>query len=310
MGRFFQERCRVIRNDRIREGFYILTLEGPQMAALAQPGQFVGILPPDTTRAPRAYDTAEELIAATCGDQQAPQPIVRRPFSYYESDPASGQFKIHAQVIGRGTELLGRVTPGAELDCLGPLGLPLPLDDPADWTILVGGGVGVAPFPFAARRLREMGRQVIALCGARASHLLPLSACERPPIELPGGTLEGPLLGIPEFEALGVPSAYSLDRGGPIGFKGYVTQLLEQVLGLLGTDRVVIHACGPWPMMRATAAVARDHQLPCWLLLEEFMGCGAGACMSCVVPVGRSDDWRYRRICVEGPAFRAEEVVW
>ncbi len=311
MSQFFQERCTVVDNQRIRDGFFILTLEGPQMAARAAPGQFVGILVPHVEEPPRSYDSEEQLLAEAAGRwPPAPRPLVRRPFSYYDCFPQSGRFQIHGQVVGRGTDTLSICQPGQVLDCLGPLGRPLPLDQPAEWTLLVGGGIGVAPFPYVARQLVARGRKVLALCGARDPELLPLSAFERPEIELPGGSLGGPLLGIPEFEALGVPSAYSLDQGGRIGFKGFVTQLLDDALDRLKDVSVVIHACGPWPMMRATAAVAGRRQLPCWLLLEEFMGCGAGACMSCVVPVGQADSWCHKRVCVEGPAFQAEEIVW
>lgn len=308
---FFQQSCAVVSNRRVREGFHVLTLEGAQLAEAARPGQFVGVLIDSPEPAARAYEGPEEFLAAAAGRwPPEPHPIVRRPFSFHDCFPEAGQFQIHFQVVGAGTAALADARPGQQLDCLGPLGQPIELVEPEGSAVLVGGGIGVGPFPFMARALSARGVSLLALCGARDASLLPLSACRRGGIELPAGRLDGPLLGMPEFEALGVPSAYSVDVGAPLAFRGFVTELLDRALGLMGGRRPTVYACGPWPMMRATAAVARQRELPCWLLLEEFMGCGAGVCMSCVVPVGEPDAWHYERVCTSGPGFKAETVAW
>jgi dihydroorotate dehydrogenase electron transfer subunit len=39
------------------------------------------------------------------------------------------------------------------------------------------------------------------------------------------------------------------------------------------------------------------------------MGCGLGACGACVTRVRDNGDWRYSRICVDGPAYDAAELV-
>ena len=39
------------------------------------------------------------------------------------------------------------------------------------------------------------------------------------------------------------------------------------------------------------------------------MACGIGICFSCVAKIrDASGKWDYRRTCVEGPVFRAEDV--
>lgn len=39
------------------------------------------------------------------------------------------------------------------------------------------------------------------------------------------------------------------------------------------------------------------------------MACGFGACFSCVTKVRQPDGgWDYRRTCIEGPVFRAEQL--
>jgi len=64
-------------------------------------------------------------------------------------------------------------------------------------------------------------------------------------------------------------------------------------------------------MLKKTAAIAREHQLPCDVLLEERMGCGIGACMSCAVRIKDENGGpAYVRACVEGPVFDAAVVDW
>ena len=60
---------------------------------------------------------------------------------------------------------------------------------------------------------------------------------------------------------------------------------------------------------RAQAEVARKLGLPCQVSLESPMACGLGICYSCVAKIrGASGQWDYRRTCVEGPVFEAEDV--
>jgi dihydroorotate dehydrogenase electron transfer subunit len=43
--------------------------------------------------------------------------------------------------------------------------------------------------------------------------------------------------------------------------------------------------------------------------LEKRMGCALGACAACVTKVVDGDDWRYSRICIEGPVYDAARLV-
>ncbi|MCD6501861.1 dihydroorotate dehydrogenase, partial [bacterium] len=40
--------------------------------------------------------------------------------------------------------------------------------------------------------------------------------------------------------------------------------------------------------------------------LEERMACGIGVCQGCVVPTKDG----YKRVCKDGPVFRADEIEW
>jgi dihydroorotate dehydrogenase electron transfer subunit len=102
---------------------------------------------------------------------------------------------------------------------------------------------------------------------------------------------------------------YSTDDGS-YGFGGFVTDLLEQKTDLFPGGSVV-SACGPLVMMRQVWKLAREHLWLCHVSLEQFMACGVGACNGCVVDCKAAGDKVVRkRVCKDGPVFKAEELVW
>jgi dihydroorotate dehydrogenase electron transfer subunit len=74
------------------------------------------------------------------------------------------------------------------------------------------------------------------------------------------------------------------------------------VVDLIGDDADYYYACGPEPMLKALGKLELDGQLS----FEERMGCGFGACMGCSCKTLTG----YKRICVEGPVMKTEEIKW
>ena len=97
-----------------------------------------------------------------------------------------------------------------------------------------------------------------------------------------------------------------LDVLGPLGH-GFVTDVLkEQIASASG-----VAACGPKPMLKAIAAIAKQAGVPCQVSMEERMGCGIGACLVCACALKAKDgETRYGHVCKDGPVFNAEEVEW
>jgi dihydroorotate dehydrogenase electron transfer subunit len=60
-----------------------------------------------------------------------------------------------------------------------------------------------------------------------------------------------------------------------------------------------IYTCGPDPMMKALAAIAREKGVVCEASLENTMACGFGACLCCVVKTTEG----HKCVCTEGPVF-------
>lgn len=200
---------------------------------------------------------------------------LRRPISVCDWDDRS--FTIVYAVVGDGTERMSRMLPGESLDILVPLGTGFDPDDGAERPVLLGGGVGCPPLYGLARRLLERGVRPTVVLGFNSAEKMML---------------------LDEFRALGL-DVYVATLDGSYGTKGFVTDAMREN----GLDPDYFYACGPTPMLRA---VCLGLDIPGEVSLEARMGCGFGACVCCSVEtVGGS-----KRICMEGPAFRKEELIW
>ncbi len=87
---------------------------------------------------------------------------------------------------------------------------------------------------------------------------------------------------------------------GSLGKKGFVTKLLETEI--LKNRPNIIYTCGPLPMLKAVADIAKTHNIPCQVSIETIMACGMGACLGCAVKPNETSD-RYHHTCIDGPVF-------
>jgi dihydroorotate dehydrogenase electron transfer subunit len=213
-------------------------------------------------------------------------PLLRRPLSIHAKE--GGAVEIFFQIAGRGTARLARMKEGEALDILGPLGRGFDLapDVRGKTAFLVGGGRGIAPLYFLSRELRARGAKVKILYGGRSLRDLPVR--ER-------------------FLRDGTDIACATDDGS-FGRPGFVTDLLEAEIASAAPD--LLFVCGPDPMMRTAAGIARARGIPAQISLESVMGCGFGACWGCVKRIARGDGGRWRKICEDGPVFLADEILW
>jgi dihydroorotate dehydrogenase electron transfer subunit len=220
-------------------------------------------------------------------------PMLRRPFSIFEILRSAGQItgiSLLNKRIGVGTSLLYEARPGDRLACLGPLGRPFPAVDPPAEAWMIAGGVGLAPFVTLGEALAARGTASTLFYGARTS---------------------ADLFREDLFEPLGVRLVV-VTEDGSLGERGRVTAPLARALAELPAGRsVTIYACGPTPMMRAVADLARRFNRTAFVSLEPVMGCGMGGCYSCVVPISTPDVPRhFVRSCIDGPVFDASRIAW
>jgi len=80
---------------------------------------------------------------------EAPGRLLPRPMSLCQAPPGELSFLLEA--VGPGTRALAAAEPGDRLHVFGPLGNGFRLD--VEKPLLVGGGIGVAPFPYLSDRL-------------------------------------------------------------------------------------------------------------------------------------------------------------
>jgi dihydroorotate dehydrogenase electron transfer subunit len=113
------------------------------------------------------------------------------------------------------------------------------------------------------------------------------------------------------LEQWGVPSRLASNAGLTGAHRGYITDLAREALQAMSESERAesqVFACGPTPMLKAVAKLARDFDLPCQIALEEYMACGIGGCAGCTVLLQTPDGPAMKRVCVDGPVFDARHV--
>ena len=274
----FKASAKVVYNRKIKKGYFEIALLEPAIAKTALPGQFVNI---------KVSDGLE--------------PLLRRPLSIHRV--RGNKIFLLYEVLGKGTEMLSEKKAVEYLDIIGPLGNGFFLNEPRtanrEPRILVAGGMGTAPLVFLAERLskrwtKDDGRRTIVLIGAKTKDSI---LCEK------------------EFKELGCEVKISTDDGSR-GFKGFVSKLLTQELLTIDHRLLTIYACGPKLLLKEISRISLERNIPAQLSLESHMACGIGACMGCVIKVTRSPghqvtrDFKYQRVCKEGPVFEANQILW
>ena len=208
--------------------------------------------------------------------------LLPRPISICEADPDEGRLRIVYRIAGKGTDEFSKYVSGDSIDIMGPLGNGFPVEKAEGKKVfLMGGGIGVPPILELAKQMKCEKKQIIA--GYRDCHTFLRE----------------------EFEAAG--TLYIATEDGSVGTKGNVMDAIRE--NALEAD--VIYACGPTPMLRAIKKYAEENGIECYISLEERMACGIGACLGCVChskDIDEHSNVRNKRICKDGPVFRAEEV--
>jgi ferredoxin--NADP+ reductase len=241
-------RHEVLSNTKLSADVHQLVVRAPRVAAAGQPGQFVIVrLGPGAERIP--------LTIADC-------------------DSAEGTIHLVIQAAGKSTSDLVALAPGTEIhDIVGPLGRPSDLVA-SGTAVCVAGGVGAAVMLPIARRLAELGAEVITVLGARTSESV-----------------------LFEKELASFAEVVVCTDDGSAGRTGFVTDGLRELLARRSVD--VVYAAGPVPMMRAVVAVTRPLGVRTIVSLNPIMVDGTGMCGGCRVTV----DGTMRFACVDGPEF-------
>ena len=212
--------------------------------------------------------------------------ILRRPFSVFKCSQDEGALEILYQEVGAITRVMPLLQHDT-VELIGPVGTCW--NTSCSHALLVGGGVGAAPLYMLAETLhaRQICFDLIL-----------------------GASTKDALVTREYYSNLLGREPYCSTDDGSFGREGFCTSLVEERLQLGCSIHTApydfLAVCGPEPLMRIVAQMSREARIPTQVSLEKRMACGIGACLSCVVDTIEGK----QRVCVDGPIFEAEKVVW
>ena len=248
-----QEIFKILTNQQLAKDVYRMTLTGDTCGI--RPGQFVNI-------------KLDGLY-------------LRRPISV--CDCVGCVLTLIYKVVGKGTELMSKMTQCEELDVLTGLGNGYDLTKSGETPLLIGGGVGVPPLYMLCRKLAEEGRHPTVVLGFNKAE----------EVFYPN-----------EFAALGAEVKVATVDGS-VGVKGFVTDAIA-ALSDEGKKFSYFYTCEPEPMLKAVYNSPVLDGVEGEFSFEERMGCGFGACMGCSCKTVTG----YKRICKDGPVLEKKEILW
>ena len=251
----YVEKGTIMLHEQVGPSIWRMQLELPLTARDAKPGQFIHIKVND------------------------PRYILRRPISIAGTEPGKGLVEIIYRIVGKGTEAMSHLKEGDVVDCLGPLGTAFDMEK--DHIVGIGGGVGIAPILFMARKAKP-GQMTVVIGGRNKEEVF-----------------------WKDFFPKNVKQLIVTTDDGSYGIKGFSVSVLPDLFKNGNVDEACV--CGPGIMMRITAQMAKEAGVACEVSMERRMGCGIGTCLGCVCD--RADGKGHYKVCVDGPVFKAEEVV-
>ena len=289
MAEKFEEIAVVVDQNALGSGIYDLTLKTTNIAKAAKAGQFVSVYSNDKSK------------------------LLPRPISLCGIDRDEDTIRLVYRVTGEntGTEEFSKLVMGDRIRILGPLGNGFTVE-PGKKAFLIGGGIGVPPMIQLAK---DINSGVVQTTGAVDTNTQEKEQTEEKQINGHGKKIcdmniimgyrdENTFL-LDEFKEQA--DSFVATEDGSVGTKGNVIDAINEN----GLEADVIYACGPMPMLRALKAYAMEHDMECYVSMEERMACGIGACLACVCKTKDKDahsNVNNKRICKEGPVFNAKEV--
>lgn len=287
MAEKFEEIAVVVDQSSLGNGIYDLTIKTENIAKAAKAGQFVSVYSNDKSK------------------------LLPRPISLCGIDRDEDTIRLVYRVTGEntGTEGFSKLVMGDKVRILGPLGNGFTIE-PGKKAFLIGGGIGVPPMLQLAKDINagivqisgDVNTNVSASAENDTAEGVASAVCD---MNIIMGYRDENTFLLDEFEEQA--ESFVATEDGSVGTKGNVIDAIKE--NALEAD--VIYACGPMPMLRALKAYAAEHDMECYVSMEERMACGIGACLACVCKTKDKDahsNVNNKRICKEGPVFNAKEV--
>ena len=226
----------------------------------------------------KCRELAERILPGTCVmvfPSASNDPLLGRPFAVADVDVIKGELSVCYMVIGRGTEMMLRMSPGSEVRLRGPFGVPLPSVDGK--INIAAGGAGIATFLYFVKKYPEKTADIF--------------------LGIPGCGYEKYADRISEL----IPNVRIFTDDGTFGEGNSMFKVLPKGLG----ESERIWSCGPPGFLKALKKYYEDEPDKLYFSLDKRMACGYGGCMGCVVETVNGQ----KRLCADQSLFRADEVT-
>lgn len=195
---------------------------------------------------------------------------LRRPISNHEVK--ENEISFLYKVLGHGTRDLTTYKEGDVIPTL--LGLGNGFNTSlANKPLLIGGGIGIAPLYQLAKDFKNQNKEMTIILGFKN---------------------KDEVIYEEQFKQFGKVIVTTDD--GSYGYKGNPVSYLKEN----NVDYDYYYACGPLIMLKFLTQAFKNGEVS----LEARMGCGFGACMGCSIETKLGP----KRVCKEGPVFKADEV--
>ncbi len=278
-------------NAEVMSGTHLMWIDAPDVAAAAQPGQFVTV---------------------QCGSC-----VLRRPLSIHQvrsnnviARPAKqSQIAILFRVTGKGTLWLSQRQAGDKVDLLGPLGKGFTIEPKSKNLLLVAGGIGIAPLISLTQHASSQHR-ITLIHGARHAAQIYPDSCRATAID----SQRVQFAPVTEDGSMGHEGRATdilpdlLDRADQVYACGPVDMYKAMADMSLRAERGNLKLKGEEkPIVGDDLVPSHNLKLKkCQLSLEVRMGCGFGACYGCTINTRKGS----KQVCRDGPVFELGDIIW
>ena len=176
--------------------------------------------------------------------------------------------------MGKGTRMLGEKKVGETLTLFGPFGNGIKPKHAN--SLLLAGGIGVAPLYFLAQNLYKNKINFTFLYGAKTQDEIILKW---------------------NIMKMANESIFITEHGNRK--KGTVVSAVKEITL---SDYKIAYACGPKEMFIELQRL--NLPMPVYAFCEDFLGCGCGLCLGCAIMY----EGGYKRICEDGPVFQLKGI--
>jgi dihydroorotate dehydrogenase electron transfer subunit len=253
----------VISHNWVNSEYKHLVVEASPKALAVKPGQFFNLLCPSP-------DEGELWL--------------RRPQSVYRIDRANARLEFLYKCVGRGTNGLATLEPGAALNMVGPLGVGFTVEPAWKHVVVLGRGVGLATLAPISQLAREHGIGVTAILSARSPEFVMADDLFAQAGEV--------------IRVLDSDATSSVEN---------VERIIEELVAQKRAD--AFYTCGSNRLLQLMKRIGRARGIPGQVAMEQVMACGLGPCYVCVRTFEVNGKKELRRVCIEGPVFDLQEAV-